>query len=422
VTGGDAGNNLLGVEVAFDYGACDDGTYGANAQNGYNGVAGPTPATGWPGFASTNYAATITEYFEPNGVSVLSPWNLDTNTVTLSAWIYPTTSQTPGAAIVFCSALGTGFGKIVDVEGLDFTLNGNSDLGYIWYNDPNTTNWDSGLQPPVDEWSFVSLVVTPTNATIYMMNSNGPAFSTFTYPQAVAPFAGVTMIGDDPDYLADGSRTFNGTIDSVAVYGQALSETALLQMFTNASGVTYYPTTNTIAPASQTLYPSQTAQFSAVVLGGTPPLSFTWQLNGTNLTDGANGIGTIIGSATPALTISNLAAADAGQSYNLTLVTANGNPGGAYTSSVPAMLIVNTPVPQSANLGTISVSGKNITMTGSNGAAYGTYHVLTTTDITVPISSWQVLTNGLFDANGNFTVTVPITGGAAQQFYALRSP
>ena len=168
-------------------------------------------------------------YDEPAGVTVGSPWNLNTDTVTLSAWIYPTAYQQPGAAIVVCSGLGTGFGNVVDVEGLNFTQNGSSDLGYTWNNDTNTVDWDSGLQPPLNQWSFVSLVVTPTDATIYMMNSNGPAHSTFVYPHAVARFANSTMIGDDPGYAADGSRLFNGSIDSVAVYGQALSEAALLK-------------------------------------------------------------------------------------------------------------------------------------------------------------------------------------------------
>ena len=259
----DTGDPMTGSEVALDYAACDDGIYGANAQNGFDAISGPTPATGWPGFSSGNHAAAFMSYDEPAGVTVGSPWNLNTDTVTLSAWIYPTAYQQPGAAIVVCSGLGTGFGNVVDVEGLNFTQNGSSDLGYTWNNDTNTVDWDSGLQPPLNQWSFVSLVVTPTDATIYMMNSNGPAHSTFVYPHAVARFANSTMIGDDPGYAADGSRLFNGSIDSVAVYGQALSEAALLQMFTNASGISSYPPFNTVAPAYQSLYTGQVAQFSS---------------------------------------------------------------------------------------------------------------------------------------------------------------
>ena len=303
------------------------------------------PAT-WPGISANNYAAAFSSGNEPNGVTVNSPWNLNTNTVTISAWIYPTQPQGAGTAVVFCSALGTGYGHVVDVEGLNFTANGNSDLGYTWYNDTNTMNWDSGLQPPLNQWSFVSLVVTPTNATIYLMNTNGVFPSTFVYPHPVAPFGGATMIGDDPDYVADGSRIFSGYIDSVAVYGQALSEAALVQQFTNASGITSYPTFNTVGPAYQQPYPGQTAQFSALLAGGWPsPAHYTWQVNGVNLTDGSNSIGTIIGSSTPALTIANLSTNDASYTYSFALVTANSNPNGAYTSSVPAVLYVQPPNP-----------------------------------------------------------------------------
>ena len=337
----DTGDPSTGAEVALDYAACDDGIYGANAQNGFNAIPGPRPAT-WPGFSSGNHAAAFNSYYEPAGVTVASPWNLNTNTVTLSAWIYPTSYQQPGAAIVVCSGLGTGFGNVVDVEGLNFAQNGSSDLAYTWNNDTNTMDWDSGLQPPLNEWSFVSLVVTPTNATIYMMNTNGPVHSTFVYPHAVARFANATMIGDDPGYVVDGSRIFNGSIDSVAVYGQALSEGALLQMFTNASGVSSYPPFNSVAPGYQAPYPGQTAQFSSQI-GGTPPFTNTWQIGAVNLTDGPNSIGTVLGSATASLTVSNLATAAAGNTYYLTLVTRNS--AGSYTSSVPAELYVQVPNP-----------------------------------------------------------------------------
>ena len=333
----DTGNPATGTEVAFDYAGGDNGLYGANSQNGYNSIAGPRPVPdGFPGFSSSNYAVEFSSYNEPSHVTVGAPWNLNTNTVTITAWINPSSLQDNLAAVV----LNRGGGS--DVEGLIFNNSGNSTLGYDWNNDPGTTSWDSGLQPPVGQWSFVALVVTSTNATISMMNTNGLVSSTHVYAHTPAAFDGATTVGDDSG-TGTGSLTFGGSIDEVGVFNQALSESQLQAVFTNASGIAMYAPTNTVALVTPSpIYPGEAAQFSSIV-GGSTPLSFTWQLNNVNLADGANSVGIISGSASPSLTISNLAVADAGNSYNLTLVTSNSS--GSYTSSVPAVLTVSTPNP-----------------------------------------------------------------------------
>jgi len=66
-------------------------------------------------------------------------------------------------------------------------------------------------------------------------------------------------------------------------------------------------------------------------------------------------------------------------------------------------------------------SGGNLILSGSGGPANGTYHVLTTTNLTTPLGSWLVLTNGTFDASGNFSSTNPV-GTAKQQFFIIKQP
>jgi hypothetical protein len=39
---------------------------------------------------------------------------------------------------------------------------------------------------------------------------------------------------------------------------------------------------------------------------------------------------------------------------------------------------------------------------GSNGTANGTYYVLTSTNVTMPLANWLPLTTNQFDAAGNF--------------------
>jgi hypothetical protein len=48
--------------------------------------------------------------------------------------------------------------------------------------------------------------------------------------------------------------------------------------------------------------------------------------------------------------------------------------------------------------------------------------VVTTTNLALSVMNWTVLTNGSFDGNGNFSVTVPVNGGDHQQFYSIESP
>ena len=66
------------------------------------------------------------------------------------------------------------------------------------------------------------------------------------------------------------------------------------------------------------------------------------------------------------------------------------------------------------------VSG-NLILSGSGGTNNGPYHVLTTTNLATPLLSWAVLTNGTFDASGNFSSTNAL-GTAKQQFYIIKQP
>ena len=63
----------------------------------------------------------------------------------------------------------------------------------------------------------------------------------------------------------------------------------------------------TVQPVSQTVLPGSTTSFNVVAVG-TQPFSYRWQRNGTNLTDG----GSIIGSATRILTVTNVTVSSVG--------------------------------------------------------------------------------------------------------------
>src|SRR5205807_7893089 len=133
---GDPSTNFTG---AADYVGGFNGTYGLLAQNGFNGVVGPQPPA-YPNLESGNTALqTVNSY---NGAApvgnlpyvswvVAPPLGLNTNAVTMMAWIYPTAFNEPGSAGIIFSRNPNN-----DVNGLDYQNNNN--LGYTW-NALNTT-------------------------------------------------------------------------------------------------------------------------------------------------------------------------------------------------------------------------------------------------------------------------------------------
>ena len=329
----DTGNPATNAP-AFDYAGGFAGTYGTAAINGFGGVSGPTS---FPGFANPHYALQTANPAAQSWVTAPA-WNLKTNTVTLTAWINPNGPQAAASGIVFTRA-GT-----TPAAGLCYTAdkdpNGNFTLGYNWNNDWYTWNWDSRLVAPPGQWSFVALVISPSNAVLYVMNANGLVAATNTYPNVAQAFDGTTLIGDDSLDGGNGTRAFNGVIDDVAVFNSALSKPQLFTLFSTASQVTQYAPLVGAQPLSATLYAGQTAQFT-VEAGGTDPVSYQWQAGVTgsgvytNVSNGPLGDGCVLSGATGAtLALSNITAAEAAD-YIAVVTNANGT-----ATSLPATLTV----------------------------------------------------------------------------------
>ncbi len=93
------------------------------------------------------------------------------------------------------------------------------------------------------------------------------------------------------------------------------------------------PPTITAQPADQAVLEGATATFTVAATGGLP-LSYQWQDNGTNLTDGEN----ISGSTSTSLTINNVSAANVG-----TYTTVVTNLAGIATSSNALLTITPSP-------------------------------------------------------------------------------
>jgi len=212
-----------------------NGTTAADATGKHNATYGSTVTLGIPGphpadflgFEITNTAVSLTNGVNNSWITVPA-LNVNTSTLTVTAWIYPLGSQAASqaayAGLFFCRSGTT-------VSGMNYDSTG-ANLGYTWNNNSSTWGWSSGVQPPANQWSFVALVVQPAGGTVYLINTNGVQSANNAVANPSQAFAGASTIGTDT-YAAT-ARGFNGLMDEVAVFNQALTATQLQQLF--ASG------------------------------------------------------------------------------------------------------------------------------------------------------------------------------------------
>jgi hypothetical protein len=142
---------------------------------------------------------------------------LQSDTVTLAAWIKPAATQDDYAGVIFDRSNG----------GAGVNIMSTRTLRYHW---PASTcySWDSGLVVPADTWTFVALVVRPTGGTLYMNSGSGMLSATNLESHVAATF-GTTGIGRDLGWGS--SRTFTGAIDDVRVYNRAMDAFELQALY-----------------------------------------------------------------------------------------------------------------------------------------------------------------------------------------------
>lgn len=431
----ETGNPATNGVVAFDYIGGFNGIYGPSNLDGFDGITGPVPAEGFPNFLPSNLA---TEFIPTNiGGSLgatsspvrVPPWNLNANTVTITAWINPNamTNGQPSPAIAMCRKFGLVTNGTTTASG--FTIEGFNAgrpvLGYNWNDDAATYGWVSGVIVPTNQWSFVALAVGPSFAQVYLFNTNQVSTAVNIHNHAAAPFDSDTLIGEDPfddggNGERAGDRVLDATLDDVAVYNRTLLLSDLVNLFKAASGITYGIPAITKGPGSLTVVAGQTAQFSVTATGGL--LSYQWASaphgSGlfTNLTDGTLPNGAIIaGSATTNLTISNVTSA---QAADYVVAVTNGL--GSVLSSPVATLTVLPPLP--ATITNKTLVGTTLTLAGSGGQANGPYYLLTSTNVALPLANWVSIATNTFNAAGHFSISTTISPGEAERFYVIASP
>ncbi len=146
------------------------------------------------------------------------------STITFTAWVYPRSFR------VFNGIIRLGNkGLLINQAGTAIT--------FIWDSTPDEYN-GAGLAIPLNQWTFVAVVIQPTVAVVYA--SSGSALATWTDINANAALSinGLWYLGGE----VSASRTWDGFISDARIYnGTALS---VSQLQTLAFSRMYYPMTD----------------------------------------------------------------------------------------------------------------------------------------------------------------------------------
>jgi hypothetical protein len=129
-------------------------------------------------------------------------------------------------------------------------------LAYTWNeNNEDTWGFSSHLYPTAGVWQFVAMVIEPSQATLYLVGTNGVVKSaTDAIAQDSEKFAVAWHIRDDA-YSDDGGRTFPGSISSVSVFLSALSPSQIQPLADAGLGITPPSSSVTLTIAPSTTVP-----------------------------------------------------------------------------------------------------------------------------------------------------------------------
>ena len=82
-------------------------------------------------------------------------------------------------------------------------------------------------------------------------------------------------------------------------------------------------------------------------------------------------------------------------------------------------LWLDVAVPQPV-ITSFTYDGTNLIFSGTNGTSGNTYYVLASTNVTLPLTNWVPVFTNVFQSNGVFTVTNPVSSAIRARFYLLK--
>src|SRR5882724_12765528 len=262
-------------------------------------------------FAAGKVGQAFTFGSHGDGVLIGNPANLQLQTFTIEAWVKR--GSVTQASLDFNGGILFGYGH----SGYALAL---LDDGHALLSSVEKSAVFSVHQITDTNWHHVAVTTASGNVVFYVDGLADPAVaynSTFVFNTPAA-------IGVRGDTFAN---AFLGLIDEVSVYNRALTASEVQAIYNAGSaGKCSGPTAPSITqqPAGQTETVGNNASFG-VITAGSPPLSYQWQLNGTNLSGATN----------PVLNLANIQPTNGGN-YSVVVTNASGS-----ATSSNALLTLN---------------------------------------------------------------------------------
>jgi len=204
--------------------------------------------------------------------------------LTIECWIKPNypestampiiewDSQTANGLTLFAESSHTLYGAILDGSGNLHTLRSANDTlsANIWQHVAFTYDKSSGN------------ALLYVNGIIVATNNFGDITPQTTYPVNIGRRTAL-VIGD--------GLTYNGLLDEISLYNRALSGNEIEGIYNSGSSgkCVASPPLILIQPTNQTIKVETQTSF-AVIAAGTPPLSYQWTFDGTNVLGATNSV------------------------------------------------------------------------------------------------------------------------------------
>jgi len=198
--------------IAYDYAGGFNGIYDPTC---VLGVAGPRPVNGFPIFEAGNTAVQFDGNASVVTFPALTPPSESVSNLTISAWINPSAYPADREGIVsFNAPANTALRLYGGTTGLS-----------ILYNNTVTPTL---MVPPLNQWSYVAMVITPNGATFYLATNGGWQVYSDAIARGPISLNETGYIGSD---RVISGRYYAGVIDEVSIFKSALSGSAITNLF-----------------------------------------------------------------------------------------------------------------------------------------------------------------------------------------------
>jgi hypothetical protein len=114
-----------------------------------------------------------------------------------------------------------------------------------------------------------------------------------------------------------------------------------------------------------------------------------------------------------------------GASFNVDLGTLPAGYAGYLTNDTTSStigLVLTSAVHPQPQITAVTQAGNSLTFSGVNGFANGPFNVLTSQDVSAPLSTWTVAGSGVFGPGGSFSFNATIDPTKLQQFFIVQVP